>query len=65
MAAIEFPRLAPAERAAEEDVAPQEELVVIEDTEFGRRLGKALAWLLGLIVMGTVLAFALPALAMV
>jgi hypothetical protein len=65
MAAIEFPRLAPAERVAEQEDAAEEEFVVIEDTEFGRKLGRALAWALGLIVMGTLLAFALPALAVV
>jgi hypothetical protein len=65
MAAIEFPALAPAERSAKEPAAAEDDFVVIEDTEFGRKLGKALAWLLGLLVMGTMLAFALPALAMV
>lgn len=65
MAAIEFPTLAPAERMTEELDTAEDEFVVIEDTEFGRKLGRALAWLLGLIVMGTLLAFALPALAAV
>ena len=37
--------------------------VVVEDTEFGPRLGRILLWLLGLIAVGTLLAFALPALA--
>jgi len=64
MAAIEFPGLAPAERMTEELDTAEDEFVVIEDTEFGRKLGQALAWLLGLIVIGTLLAFALPALAM-
>jgi hypothetical protein len=65
MAAIEFPALAPAERSAQEPEAAEDQFVVLEDIEFGRKLGKALAWLLGLLVMGTILAFALPALAMV
>jgi hypothetical protein len=63
MAAIEFPTLAPAERVAEQPDVAEDEFVVIEDTEFGRKLGKALGWLLGLLVMGSILAFALPALA--
>ena len=64
MAAIEFPRLAPAERAPEElESAEEPEVVVVEDTEFGPRLGRILLWLLGLIAVGTLLAFALPALA--
>jgi hypothetical protein len=64
MAAIEFPRLAPAERSVDEAEDAEDDFVVIEDTEFGRKLGKALAWLLGLLVMGMMVAFALPALAM-
>jgi hypothetical protein len=64
MAAIEFPSLAPADRATEEPDAGGDAFVVIEDTEFGRKLGRMLAWLLGLIVIGTLVAFALPALAM-
>jgi len=36
---------------------------VLEDTEFARRLVRVLAWLAGLIVLGTALAFALPTLA--
>ena len=64
MAAIEFPRLAPAERAPEElDDQEEAEIVVVEDTEFGRKLGRILMWLLGIIVVGTLVAFALPALA--
>ena len=64
MAAIEFPRLAPAERAPEElDDQEEAEIVVVEDTEFGRKLGRILMWLLGIIVLGTLVAFALPALA--
>jgi hypothetical protein len=63
MAAIEFPRVAPAERAAEEDAPEQEEhFEVVEDTEFGRRLLIGLGWLLAVIAIGTVLAFAVPAL---
>jgi len=59
MAAVEFPRLAPAERAAE--VAPEEqEIAVVEDTEFGRKLLYGLAGLLALIAAGTALAFGLP-----
>jgi hypothetical protein len=65
MAAIEFPALAPAERSAKEPAAAEDDFVVIEDTEFGRKLAKALAWLLGLLVIGTMLALALPALATV
>lgn len=63
MAAIEFPRLAPAERVEEADLAEDGDIVVIEDAEFGPRLVRVLAWLAGLIVLGTALAFALPTLA--
>lgn len=63
MAAIEFPHLAPAERSAEDAAPEDDELAVVEDTEFGRKLGRALAWLLGLIVFGTLVALALPTLA--
>lgn len=63
MAAIEFPRLAAAERVEEADFAEDGEIVVLEDTEFGPRLVRILAWLAGLIVLGTALAFALPTLA--
>jgi len=63
MAAIEFPRLAPAERAEEADAVGHPEIVVVEDHEFGPRLVSALAWLAALIVVGTALAFALPTLA--
>lgn len=62
MAAVEFPRLAMAERSAE--IAPdEEELAVVEDTDFGRRLLHALAGLLAMIALGTALAFGLPLLA--
>jgi len=63
MAAIEFPRLAPPERAEEADAVGDPEIVVVEDHEFGPRLVSALAWLAALIVVGTALAFALPTLA--
>jgi hypothetical protein len=63
MAAIEFPRLAAAERAEDAPVPDEAEIVVLEDTEFGHRLVRALAWLAALIVLGTALAFALPTLA--
>ena len=63
MAAIEFPRVAPAERPEEADLAEDGDIVVIEDAEFAPRLVRVLAWLAGLIVLGTALAFALPALA--
>ncbi len=64
MAAVEFPRLAPAERAAEEPApAGDEELMVIEDTDFSRKLVYALAGLLALIAIGTALAFGMPLLA--
>jgi hypothetical protein len=68
MAAIEFPRLAPADRAAEQAVPPAEEeegLEVVEDAEFGRRLLYGLAGLLAVIAFGTALAFGLPLLATV
>jgi len=63
MAAIEFPRLAPVERAEEADAVDDPEIVVVEDHEFGPRLVRVLAWLAALIVVGTALAFALPTLA--
>jgi hypothetical protein len=61
MAAIEFPRLAPAERPAE--TLQEEELEIVEDTEFGRKLLYGLTGLVALIAFGTALAFALPLLA--
>ena len=63
MAAIEFPRVAPAERVEQVDAPDDAEMVVLEDAEFGPRLVRVLAWLAGLILLGTVLAFALPTLA--
>jgi hypothetical protein len=63
MAAIEFPRLAPAERSIEELPTPDEEIVVVEDTEFGRKLLYGLAVVLAIIAIGTALAFGLPLLA--
>jgi hypothetical protein len=65
MAAIEFPRLASGERATEEAAPPaeEEELEVVEDTEFGRRLLYGLVGLLAVIAFGIVLAFGLPLLA--
>ena len=63
MAAIEFPRLAPSERAEEADAVDDPEIVVVEDTEFAPRLVRVLAWLAALIVLGTAVAFALPTLA--
>ena len=63
MAAIEFPRLAPAERTEEPALAEDDDMTVIEDTQFASRLVRVLAWLAGLIVLGTALAFALPTLA--
>jgi hypothetical protein len=62
MAAIEFPRLAPAERPAE-TLQEEQELEVVEDTEFGRKVLYGLAGLLAVIAIGTALAFALPLLA--
>jgi hypothetical protein len=62
MAAVEFPRLAPAERSAE-TLAEEEELAVVEDTEFGRKLLYGLAGVLTVIAIGTALAFGLPLLA--
>ena len=62
MAAVEFPRLAPAERTAE--IPPEdEEIAVVEDTEFSRRLIYGLAGVLTVIAIGTALAFGLPLLA--
>jgi hypothetical protein len=63
MAAIEFPRVAPAERVAEKVLSDDEELAVVEDTEFGRRLLYGLAGVLAVIAFGTALAFGLPLLA--
>jgi hypothetical protein len=62
MAAVEFPRLPPAERIAE---LPPEEgaITVVEDTEFGRKLIVGLAGVLVVIAIGTALAFGLPLLA--
>jgi hypothetical protein len=62
MAAVEFPRLAPAERAAEV-AQEEEELEVVEDTEFSRKLLHGLAGVLAVIAIGTALAFGLPLLA--
>ena len=66
MAAVEFPRLAPAERIAEE-AAPAEddeaEFAVVEDTEFSRKLVRVFAALLAVIAIGTALALGLPLLA--
>lgn len=61
MAAVEFPRLAPAERPAE--TLQEEEFAVVEDTEFGRKLLYSLAGVLAVIAIGTALAFGLPLLA--
>jgi hypothetical protein len=64
MAAIEFPRVAPAERSADEAAAAdEEEIEVVEDTDFGRRLLYGLGGLLGVIAFGTALAYGLPLLA--
>jgi hypothetical protein len=64
MAAIEFPRLAPAERVEEELVAgDEEELTVVEDADFGRRLFLGFAGVLMVIAVGTALAFGLPLIA--
>lgn len=64
MAAVEFPRLAAAERPVEEAAPPDdEELMVIEDTDFGRKLLIALAVVLAVIAIGTAMAFGLPLLA--
>jgi hypothetical protein len=65
MAAVEFPRLAPAERTVEEpDASPVEEIEVVEDTQFGRKVAYVLAALLAVVLVGTALAYALPLLAM-
>jgi hypothetical protein len=64
MAAIEFPRLAPAECVeAEFGFGEEEELAVVEDTDFGRRLLYGLAGVLTVIAVGTAVAFGLPLLA--
>jgi len=64
MAAVEFPRLAPAERVVEElDASPVEEIAVVQDTQFGRKVAYVFAALLAVILLGTALAFALPLLA--
>jgi len=64
LAAVEFPRLAPAERSVEATVpADDEEVAVVEDTDFARKLVLVLACLLALITIGTALAFGLPLLA--
>lgn len=64
MAAVEFPRLAPAERTETATPADEEaELVVIEDDEFGPRLARIMAFLVAFLAVGTALAFALPLLA--
>jgi hypothetical protein len=64
MAAIEFPRVAPAERSTDEAGSEdEEEIEVVEDTDFGRRLLYGLGGLLGLIAFGTALAYGLPLLA--
>jgi hypothetical protein len=62
MAAIEFPRLAPAERSTD-PVPDEDELAVVEDTEFGRKLLYALAGVLTVIAIGTALALGLPLIA--
>lgn len=62
MAALEFPRLAPAERAVE-IVQEEEDFQVVEDTEFGCKLLCGFAAVLALIAIGTALAFGLPLLA--
>ena len=62
MAAVEFPRLAPVERAAEV-AQEEEELEVVEDTEFSRKLLYGFAGVLAVIAIGTALAFGLPLLA--
>ena len=64
MAAIEFPRVALANRAAEDPVPPEEEEpAVVEDTEFGRKLLRGLVGVLAVVAIGTALAFCLPLLA--
>lgn len=64
MAAIEFPRVAPAERSNEEaEPADEEAIEVIEDTDFGRRLLYGFIAMLAVIAVGTALAFGLPLLA--
>lgn len=64
MAAIEFPRVAPVERSADETEPAEEEAIeVVEDTDFGRRVLYGLVGVLALIALGTALAFGLPLLA--
>jgi hypothetical protein len=64
MAAIEFPRVAPVERSADETERAEEEAIeVVEDTDFGRRMLYGLVGVLALIALGTALAFGLPLLA--
>jgi hypothetical protein len=62
MAAVEFPRLAPAERN-DEIPCEEEEIEIVEDTEFSRKLLYGFAGVLALIAVGTALAFGLPLLA--
>lgn len=61
MAAVEFPRLAPAERSEEPACAAEaDEIVVVEDSEFGGKVLRALWWVLGIVAVGTALSFAAP-----
>jgi hypothetical protein len=63
MAAVEFPRLAPAERAEDPSLAEDADSVVLEDTQFGPRLARILVWVFAFVAIGTTLAFATPLLA--
>lgn len=63
MAATEFPRIAPSERSIVIENAAEDEVVVIEDSEFGPRLARIMGWLLAFLALGTALAFASPLLA--
>ena len=61
LAGVEFPRLPQRGELELEEVG--EEAVVVEDTTTGRRLAFAGFWLAALIILGTALTIAIPALA--
>src|SRR5690606_12592581 len=63
MAAVELPRLSDPPEGAELLLGEEHEIPVVEDTTFGRRLRLIGIWLVGLILLGTVIAIAIPTLA--
>ena len=64
LAAVEFPRLAPAERSVEASLPDEDEaFAVVEDTDFSRKLLLIIAGVLAIVALGTALAFGLPLLA--